>query len=83
MAQNPLQAFQQLAFGRDLAITELVQPPQVVGDVGLFTSQILMGFRQSGQVRRKQPVGVVALQLLAGAAGQRVDAVVQRRAGQG
>jgi hypothetical protein len=81
VAHHPFQAFQQCRIGRALAVAELVQAPQVIGDAGLFADEVVAGFRQGGQVRGKQPVGVVPLQLPAGVAGQRADAVVQRGRG--
>lgn len=81
VAHHPCQTFQQRLVRRDLAVAELVQAPQVIGDFGLFAGQVAVRFRQGGQIRGKQSVGVMALQLLAGVAGQRVDAVVQCVAG--
>ncbi|WP_433892606.1 hypothetical protein [Streptomyces sp. CA-111067] len=78
MAHRAFQAFQQHGIGRRLTVGELMQAPQVIGDIGLFTGQILMCFRQSGQIGGKQSVGVVALQLPAAVAGQRENTVVQR-----
>ncbi|WUH90349.1 hypothetical protein OG900_09705 [Streptomyces sp. NBC_00433] len=78
MAHRSLQAFQQHGIGRCLTVGELMQAPEVIGDIGLLAGQVPVCFRQSGQIRREQSVGVVALQLPAGVAGQRVDTVVQR-----
>lgn len=83
VAQHPFQAFEQRGIGWDVAIAELVQAPQVIGDPCLFADEVLVRFRQSGQVRRQQPVGVMALQFPARVSGQCVDAVVQCGAGSG
>ncbi|WP_079176242.1 hypothetical protein [Actinacidiphila rubida] len=78
MAHHPRQAFQQRLVRRVLAAAELVQPAEVIGNFGLFASKVLVRFGQDDQVGGKQTVRVVALQFLAGEAGQRMDTVVQR-----